>query len=220
MARNWLQAYSVLDFIAVGMLLSVIAVSSQKRLESCVRTYVLNSWLLAAFVTVSAFYMGMPHLYIAAALTVLSKCFLIPYFLRKVLRQLRVTHDVEPYISAPLSLLAAFALVVVVFSFVSQGVFVTGVTRNALKIAISIILISLFVMMTRKKAITQVIGLLIMENGLFLAGFSLTYGMPIIAELGVVFDMLMGVIILGLFLTQIKKAFVSVDLDKLTTLKG
>jgi hydrogenase-4 component E len=75
-------------------------------------------------------------------------------------------------------------------------------------------------MITRRKAITQVIGLLFMENGLFLAGFSLTLGMPIIIELGVLFDMLMGVIILGIFAVQIKKVFTSSDLDKLTVLKG
>jgi hydrogenase-4 component E len=75
-------------------------------------------------------------------------------------------------------------------------------------------------MITRRKAITQVIGLLFMENGLFLAGFSLTYGMPIIIELGVLFDMLMGVIILGIFAVQIKRTFASSNLDNLTILKG
>jgi hydrogenase-4 component E len=75
-------------------------------------------------------------------------------------------------------------------------------------------------MITGRKAITQVIGLLFMENGLFLAGFSLTFGMPVIIELGILFDMLMGVIILGIFAVQIKRVFISSDLDKLTTLKG
>ena len=73
-------------------------------------------------------------------------------------------------------------------------------------------------MITRRKAITQVLGLLFMENGLFLAGFSLTFGMPIIVELGILFDMLMGVIILGVFIVQIRRNFSSVDLDSLTTL--
>jgi hydrogenase-4 component E len=75
-------------------------------------------------------------------------------------------------------------------------------------------------MITRRKAITQVIGLLFMENGLFLAGFALTYGMPLIIELGVLFDMLMGVIILGIFAVQIKRTFTSSNLDNLTILKG
>jgi hydrogenase-4 component E len=169
---------------------------------------------------VSAVYLNIPHLYVAALVTIGGKCLVIPYLIKKVVRQLKVTHDVEPYVSTPLSLIISFVIVVIVYSFISEGVFVAGVARNILKVSISIILISLFIMITRKKAITQVLGLLFMENGLFLAGFALTYGMPTVIELGVLFDLLMGVIILGLFLTQIKKAFVSVDLDKLTTLKG
>jgi hydrogenase-4 component E len=160
------------------------------------------------------------HLYLAAFVTLISKGLVIPYLLRKVVRSLKVTHDVEPYINATLSLIISSILVVLVYSSLSKGIFIEGFTENTLKVSVSIILISLFIMISRRKAITQVIGLLFMENGLFLAGFALTYGMPTIIELGVLFDMLMGVIILGVFLSQIKKAFVSVDLDKLTTLKG
>lgn len=220
MIRHWMETVSAIDFITVGMLLSVIAAGSQKRLESCVRTYTVNSCLLALLVSATAFYMNMAHLYIAAFLTISIKCVVIPYMLRKLISELKVTKDVEHYISPSLSLMASFVLVLIVYSVFSEGIFVSGITRDALKISISIVLISLFMMMTRRKAITQVIGLLFMENGLFLAGFSLTYGMPIIVELGVLFDMMMGLIILGVFLSQIKKAFISVDLDKLTSLKG
>jgi hydrogenase-4 component E len=220
MLKHWIQTYPVLDFISVGMLLSLILMNSLRRLESCLKAYVWNAWLLSALVWASAVYLGEAHLYSAAVLTVASKCVVIPLLLRKVIRELRVTHDVEPYVSTSVSLLVSFALVLVVYSFLAEGIFVTGISKNSLKISVSIILISLFVMMTRRKAITQVIGLLFMENGLFLAGFALTYGLPTIVELGVLFDMLMGVIILSVFLSQIKRAFISVDLDKLTTLKG
>ena len=90
----------------------------------------------------------------------------------------------------------------VVYTSLSEGIFVIGFSKNVLQISIAVILIGLFIMITRKKAITQVIGLLCMENGLFLAGFSLTFGMPIIIRVGVLFDMLMGVIILGIFLSR------------------
>jgi hydrogenase-4 component E len=141
-------------------------------------------------------------------------------FLKRVVRQMRVTHDVEPYINNALSLAVSGILVAVVYASLRQGIFVSGFSKNVLQISIAVILIGLFVMITRRKAITQVIGLLFMENGLFLAGFSLTYGMPIIIELGVLFDMLMGVIILGIFAVQIKRAFASSNLDNLTILKG
>jgi len=220
MLKQWLQVYSVTDFITIIMLLSVVSMSSVKRIETAMNTYTLNSISLAALMGVSAFYLNAAHLYIAAVVTLLSKGVIIPYMLKKVVRPLKLTHDVEPYINTPVSLVISSVLIVVVYSSLSKGIFIEGFTENTLKVSVSIILISLFIMITRRKAITQVIGLLMMENGLFLAGYSLTYGMPTIIELGVLFDVLMGVIILGVFLTQIKKAFITVDLDKLNTLKG
>ncbi len=220
MPKAWVVVYSITDFITIGMLLTVVAMNSLKRMESCLRAYTINSILLAALMAVSAFYLDAAHLYIAAAVTLASKGVVIPLLLRKVVRDLKITHEVEPNINTPLSLVITSVLVVIVYSSLSKGIFIEGFTENTLKVSISIILISLFTMITRKKAVTQVIGLLLMENGLFLAGFSLTYGMSTIIELGVVFDVLMGAIILGVFLSQIKKTFIDLDLDKLTTLKG
>jgi len=218
--KNWIQAFSVIDFISVGILLTAVAMNAVKRLESCVKIYTLNSWLLSSLIAIVALMVGEPHLYAASAATLLGKGILIPMFLKRVVRQMRVTHDVEPYINNALSLAISGILVAVVYASLRQGIFVSGFSKNVLQISIAVILIGLFVMITRRKAITQVIGLLFMENGLFLAGFSLTYGMPIIIELGVLFDMLMGVIILGIFAVQIKKAFASSNLDNLTILKG
>jgi hydrogenase-4 component E len=160
------------------------------------------------------------HLYAASLVTFISKGVVIPLFLRKIVREMKVTHEVEPYISNALSLTISGLLVAIVYASLKEGIFITGFSRNVLQISLAVILIGLFTMITRRKAITQAIGLLFMENGLFLAGFSLTYGMPMIIELGVLFDMLMGIIILGIFAVQIKRAFASSDLDKLTILKG
>lgn len=218
--KNWIQAFSVIDFISVGILLTAVAMNALKRLESCVRVYTLNSWLLSLLTAIVAFMIGEAHLYVAAVLTFMTKGILLPVFLRRIVRQIKLTHDVEPYINNALSLTISGILVGVVYASLREGIFVTGFSRNVLQISIAVILIGLFIMITRRKALTQVIGLLFMENGLFLAGFSLTFGMPLIIELGVLFDMLMGVIILGIFTIQIKRAFTSSDLDKLTILKG
>ncbi len=218
--KNWIQVFSIIDFISVGILLTAVAMNGVRRLESCVRIYLVNSWLLSLLIAIVAFTVGEPHLYVASLTTFLSKGVVIPLFLRKIVRRMKVTHDVEPYISNPLSLTVSGVLVAVVYTSLRQGIFVTGFSRNVLQISIAVILIGLFIMISRRKAITQVMGLLFMENGLFLAGFALTYGMPVIIELGILFDMLMGVIILGIFSVQIKRAFSSADLDKLTILKG
>lgn len=218
--KNWIQVFSIIDFISVGILLTAISMNALRRLESYVRVYTFNSWLLSSLIAIVAFMIGGTHLYIASVTTLVSKGIVIPLLLKKIVRQMKVTRDVEPYISNTLSLTISGILVAVVYTSLSEGIFVTGFSRNVLQISVAVILIGLFIMISRKKAITQVIGLLFMENGLFLAGFSMTFGMPIIIELGVLFDMLMGVIILGIFSIQIKRAFASADLDKLTILKG
>ena len=218
--KNWIQAFSIIDYLSVGILLTVIVMNAVKRLESSVRAYTLNSWLLSSLIAIVAFMVGETHLYIASITTLVSKGVVIPWFLRKIVRQMKVTHDAEPYISNTLSLTISGILVAIVYTSLREGIFVTGFSKNVLQISIAVILIGLFSMITGRKAITQVIGLLFMENGLFLAGFSLTYGMPVIIELGILFDMLMGVIILGIFVIQIRRLFISSDLDKLTTLKG
>ena len=218
--KNWISVFSVIDFISVGILLSSIVMNAVKRVESGVKAYSLNSWLLSSLIAVVAFIIGEPHLYIAAIVTFVSKGLLIPMFLRKIVKEMKGARDVEPYISNPLSLTISGILVAVVYMSLKEGIFVTGFSKIVLQISIAVILIGLFTMISRRRALMQVIGLLLMENGLFLAGFSLTFGMPIIIELGILFDMLMGAIILGIFTIQIKRTFASANLDKLTTLKG
>ncbi|HUI45490.1 MAG TPA: hydrogenase [Nitrospirota bacterium] len=218
--KSWIEAFSIIDFISVGILLTAVILNAFKSIESYVKSYTVNSWLLAGLIAVVAVLVGETHLYIAALLTLATKGIIIPLFLRGIVRRMRVTHEIQPYLSNSLSLAISGVLVAVVYASLKEGIFITGFSKNVLQISIAVILISLFVMITRKKALTQAIGLLFMENGLFLAGFSLTFGMPTMIELGVLFDMLMGVIILGIFAIQIKRAFASADLDKLTVLKG
>ncbi|RJR15417.1 MAG: hydrogenase [Nitrospiraceae bacterium] len=218
--KDWIDAFYVIDFLSVGILLTALAMNGLNRLESCVKAYTTNSWLLSLLIVSVAFMIGERHLYLAGIISLATKGVIIPLFLRKIVRQIKVTHEVEPYISNALSLTISGILVAVVYASLKEGIFVTGFSRNVLQISIAVILIGLFIMITRRKAITQVIGLLFMENGLFLAGFSLTLGMPTIIELGVLFDMLMGVIILGIFAVQIRRTFASADLDRMTTLKG
>jgi hydrogenase-4 component E len=218
--KTWIEAFSIIDFISVGILLTAVTLNAFKSIESYVKSYIVNSWLLAGLIVVVAVLLNETHLYIAAILTLTTKGIIIPIFLRSIVRRMRVTHEIEPYISNSMSLAISGILVAVVYASLKDGIFITGFSKNVLQISIAVILISLFIMITRKKALTQAIGLLFMENGLFLAGFSLTFGMPTMIELGVLFDMLMGVIILGIFAIQIKRAFATADLDKLTVLKG
>lgn len=218
--RDLIDFASLIDFLSVGILLTAISMNSLKRLESCIKAYFFNSLFLTLLIVSVAVVKGESHFYFAALLNFIVKCFVIPLFISSIVKKIQVTYDVEPFVSNSLSLVISGILIAIVYSAISKGVYVTGLSKNVLQISVAVILISLFVMISRRKAITQVIGLLFMENGLFLAGFSLTHGMPLIIELGVFFDMLMGVIILGVFAIQIKRLFSTTDLDQLTKLKG
>ncbi len=204
----------------VAILLTAVALNALKQLESYIKAYTFNSCFLSLLIFLVAAKEGDTHLYIAASLTLATKGIIMPLFLGKIVRKMGTTHVVEPYIGNTLSLLISGILIAIVYVSLGKGIFVTGFSSYVLKISIAVILMGLFIMITRKKAVTQVLGLLFMENGLFMAGFSLTSGMPTIIELGILFDMLMLVIILGVFTIQIKQNFPSADLDHLTTLKG
>jgi hydrogenase-4 component E len=90
---------------------------------------------------------------------------------------------------------------------------------RVLSVSIAMMLIGLFIMTTRKNAITQIVGLLTMENGVFLSGLSITYGMPLIVEVGIFFDILVAVLILGVFIFRINKTFESISIDSLRGLR-
>ena len=97
--KTWIEAFSIIDFISVGILLTAVTLNAFKSIESYVKAYTINSWLLSSLIAVVAVLSGETHLYIAALLTLTTKGILIPLFLRRIVRQMRVTHEVVPYIS-------------------------------------------------------------------------------------------------------------------------
>jgi hydrogenase-4 component E len=202
------------------LLLTCFAIVAQRRLSACVDMFAVQSVLLAATAALVAFLTGIHHIYIAAALTVIIKAVLIPRILKQVVERLNVTRELVMNVNIPASLLICGGLVMLAF-FITQPIIPLGflLTRDSLAIALAIILIGFFTMIARKKAVTQVIGFLVMENGLFLGATSAAYGMPLIVEIGVFFDVLVGALIIGIYTHRLQDAFDSVDTTKLTTLK-
>ena len=202
------------------LLLTCFAIVAQRRLSACVDMFAVQSVLLAATAALVAFLTGIHHIYIAAALTVVIKAVLIPRILKQVVERLNVTRELVMNVNIPASLLICGGLVMLAF-FITQPIIPLGflLTRDSLAIALAIILIGFFTMIARKKAVTQVIGFLVMENGLVLGATSAAYGMPLIVEIGVFFDVLVGALIIGIYTHRLQDAFDSVDTTKLTTLK-
>ncbi|WP_447978387.1 hydrogenase [Candidatus Nitrospira bockiana] len=213
-------ATQLVDLCAAVLLLTSFAIVAQRRLSSCVDLFALQSaWLAVTAVLVAAL-TGMPHLYLAALLTVGIKAVILPRILRRVVERLNVTRELVMNVNVPAGLLVCGGLVIVAF-FITQPIIPLGflLTRDSLGIALAIVLIGFFTMIARKKAVTQVIGFLVMENGLFLGATAAAYGMPLLVELGVFFDVLVGGLIAGIYSHRIQDAFDSLDTSRLTTLK-
>jgi len=160
------------------------------------------------------------HLYWSAGLTLLLKALLLPWILHRLVRRLYVKWDVESLVNVPTTMLVGVVLVIIAFN-VAQPISLLShtISRGTLGIALAVVMLAFLMMITRTKAIPQVVGFLAMENGLFLAATSATYGMPMVVELGIALDVLVGVIILGVFFFQIRDQFDSLDIHHMERLK-
>ena len=210
----------LLNTCAALLLLVSFAMLSQRRIVSLVNLLALQGTLLCAATLLLAWRTGQHHLYLSAALTLALKVVGLPWLLHRLIRRLEVYWDTEPLINMPGTMLVG--LVTVVFAFgLAQPIaeLASTATRNAIGIAVAVILLAFITMITRRKAMSQVVGFLSMENGLFFGAMSATYGMPMVVELGVALDVLVAMLVLGVFFFQIRERFDSLDLHHLESLK-
>ena len=210
----------LINLFAALLLLLAFAMLTQRRVLSLINLFAAQGLTLAASTAVVAWGTGQSHLYWSAGLTLLLKVILLPWLLYRLIRQLEVRWDVEPLINIPTTMLVGIVLVVFSFNLaVPISQLASTVTRATLGIAMACVMLSFLMMITRRKAITQVVGFLSMENGLFFAATSATYGMPMVVELGIALDVLVALIILGVFMFQIREQFDSLDIRHLEKLK-
>ena len=147
-------------------------------------------------------------------------CFL-PWLLHRLIRRLGVYWDTEPLLNIAGTMLLGLLIVVFAFGLAQPiSALASTATRNAIGIAVAVILLAFLTMITRRKAMSQVVGFLSMENGLFFGAMSATYGMPMIVELGVALDVLVAMLVLGVFFFQIREQFDSLDLKQFESLQG
>ena len=210
----------LLNLFAALLLLLSFAMLSQRRIVSLVNLLALQGAVLCAATLLLAWRTGQGHLYLSAALTLGLKVVGLPWLLHRLIRRLEVYWETEPLINAAGTMMVG--LLIVIFSFgLAQPIaeLASTTTRSALGIAVSVILLAFLMMITRRKALSQVIGFLSMENGLFFGAMSATYGMPMVVELGVALDVLVAMLVLGVFFFQIREQFDSLDLHHLESLR-
>ena len=217
-----LQHYGpqLINLFAAVLLLVSFAMLTQRRIMSLINLFAAQGLVLCLSTALVAWLTGQTHLYGSAALTLALKVVALPWILHILIRRLNVKWDVETLINIPTMMLVGIVLVILAFNLALPISQLAGtVTRSTLGIALASVLLSFLMMITRSKAVPQVIGFLSMENGLFFAATGAVYGMPMVVELGVALDVLVGALILGIFMFQIRERFDSVDTRHLEKLK-
>lgn len=210
----------LVNLFAALLLLLAFAMLAQRRILSLIHYYTLQGVVLVAATAVMGYATRQPHLYVSAGLTLALKVFLIPWLLHRAINRLNVRWDVETLINIPMTLIAGILLVIFAFYLAAPiAALAASIGRGTLGIALACVLLSFMMMITRSKAVPQVIGFLALENGLFFAATAATYGMPMVVELGIALDVLVGILILGVFLFQIREQFDSLDIRHLEKLK-
>ncbi len=203
------------------MLVVQLLLIAQRMLLTSIRLFALQSLLLAAIAAAVASYHHASHVYIVAVLTLLGKVIFLPWLLHRLVRRIQIHQEIEPVLNAPTSMLVCGGLTLL--GYVVARPF-TGLERlgsNTLATALTLLLTGFFLMINRRKALTQVLALLTVENGVMLAAVALTtYGMPLVVELSIFFDVLVAVMVLGILVYRIRETFASMDTSKLNQLRG
>ena len=208
------------NLLGAMLLMLVFAMISQRRIVSLINLFTMQGATLALATAVVGYVTHQHQLYLSAGLTVALKVLLIPYLLHRVINRLEIRWDIETLVNIPTTMLIGIVIVIFAFNLalpISQ--LSSALASGTLGIALACVLLSFLMMITRAKAVPQVIGFLAMENGLFFAATAATYGMPMVVELGIALDVLIGVVILGVFMFQIREQFDSLDIRHLEKLK-
>jgi len=218
---EWLPQSSAVNLLAGLFLLSALAAVIQRRVAGAILGYAWNSRALAAIAAVVAIATRTRHIWFAVALILATKGLLIPRLLRRAAAGGRARAEAEPFVGATSAMLLCGGLVVIGFTQTRE---LFGASRtilaSCLPISVAVALVGLFQMVSHRAALAQVVGLVLIENAIFLAAISLTYGMPLVVEMGVLLDVLAGVALLGFFVGRIEESFESADTSLLTSLKG
>jgi hydrogenase-4 component E len=192
----------------------------RRSVHAYVTAFRWQSAVLAGVTAAIARLAGDPALYVVAVLLFLLKVVAIPMLLRAMERRFGAERELQPYVNAAASVLIAAILVVIAYIVVRPLVAISTLpTRGAMPLAMGLVFVSLFVIVSRKKALTQIIGFLMLENGIALLAVLGTYGIPLIVELGVFLDALMGFLVMQVFVYRIHETFESIDVEQLSRLR-
>src|SRR5512139_34553 len=210
----------IAHLLAGSLVLASFMMLYQDRLYALLNVYALHAGVLAMSVAWQAYVQKAPHLYVTASIALIFKAIIIPVALHRIIAKLGIHRELEKVIGIGLTMMAGIGLValsMVVMLRVTPGA--DALAREDLAFALSVVLLGLLIMVTRRNAVSQVVGFMSLENGLVLAATG-AKGMPLVVEISVAFSVLIAFIVIGIFLFRIRERFDTVDLQALDHFRG
>ena len=213
-------ALDLAHLLAGSMVLVSLLMLYQDRLTALVNVYAIHALVLTLSVACQAYIQDAPHLYITAAIALIFKAIIIPTTLHRIIRKLGIHREIEAVAGVGVTMLAGMGLValslVVMLPITAEA---HPLAREDLAFALSVLLLGLLTMITRRNAVSQIIGFMSLENGLVLAATG-AKGMPLVVEFSVAFSILIAFIVIGVFLFRIRERFDTVDVTALDRFRG
>jgi hydrogenase-4 component E len=212
--------FDVAHLLAGSLVLVSFMLLYQDRLYALLNVYALHALVLAMSVAWQAYAQDAPHLYVTAAIALVFKAMLIPFVLHRMIVRLGIHREVETVVGIGPTMLLGIGLValsmVVMLRVTTEA---DPLAREDLAFALSVVLLGLLLMVTRRNVVSQVVGFMSLENGLVLAATG-AKGMPLVVEISVAFSILIAFIVIGLFLFRIRERFDTVDSQALDRFRG
>jgi hydrogenase-4 component E len=215
-----LAAAKILSSAAVLLFATVLLMATAKRISTCVYLFACQSAILTAEVVAAGRVQHIREAYFIAAVVFVAKVIGIPFALLWLMKRLHTPHDVGASLSPGYSVFVMSGLIVLSFAAVRLYLQDLHATEVMLAASVALIISGAFLMVTRAKALMLMMGLLVLENGIFLAALVTVFGMPLIIEIGIVFDLLIGLLLMGIFVFRIRDTFDHLDVSRLRGLRG
>jgi hydrogenase-4 component E len=212
--------FDVAHLLAGGLVLISFMMLYQDRLYALLNTFALHALVLALSVAWQAYVQDAPHLYVTALIALVFKAIIVPVALHRIIKRLGIHRDIETVVGIGMTMLAGMGLVALSLVLMLRVTAdADALAREDLAFALSVVLLGLLVMVTRRNAVSQVVGFMSLENGLVLAGTG-AKGMPLVVEISVAFSILIAFIVIGVFLFRIRERFDTVDVGALDNVRG
>lgn len=212
--------YDAAHLLGAIVLLMSFALLYQNRLFSLLQVYSAQALTLAAAAAWQGYAQGESHLYLTAGLTFFLKAIAIPVALHRIIVKMDIQRSIEPALSIGLTMLAGVSLVTLsILLVLPVTADASALTREDLALSLSVVLLGLLMMISRRNAVSQVVGFMSIENGLILAAIGVA-GMPLIVEMSIAFSVMVAFIIFGIFLFDIRERFDSLDIHRIEQFRG